>query len=109
MKKLGLTLAAIGFFFATTTQAQETETTTEMQTETTTSVQKDYEKVEVSELPAAVSTALSTDYSGSQVEEAWVKEKEDKRVYKLKLSGQDEAVYADAEGNWIDKDDKDKI
>ncbi len=108
MKKLGLTFAAIGFFFATTTiQAQVTETTTEVQTEVTTAVDKDYEKIEVSELPVAVTTAVSTDYPGNPTEEAWVKEKEDKKVYKLKLTGHEDHVYVDAEGNWIDKDEKD--
>lgn len=108
MKKLGLTFAAIGFFFATTSQAQVTETSTEVQTEVTTSVQNDYEKVEVAELPEAVTTAISTDKAGATTEEAWVKEKEGKKIYKLKLSGQEEHVYIDAEGNWIDKDEKEK-
>lgn len=105
MKKLSLSLAAIGLFFATTSQAQETETTTEVQTEVTTTVEKDYEKIEVSELPEAVSTAITRDYPVSPVEEAWVKEKEDKKIYKLKLTGQEDHVYADADGNWIDKDE----
>lgn len=108
MKKLGLTFAAIGFFFATTTQAQVAETTTEVQTEVRTSVENDYEKVEIAELPQAVATAVSTDYAGATTEEAWVKEKEGKQVYKLKLSGQEEHVYVDAEGNWIEKDKKKK-
>lgn len=109
MKKISLTFAAIGFFFATTVQAQESETTTEIQTEVTTSVENDYEKIEVSELPEAIVTAVSTDHPGIQTEEVWVKEKEGKKVYKLRLAGQENHLYADAEGNWIDKDDKDKV
>lgn len=104
MKKLGLTFAAIGFFFATTTQAQETETTTEVKTEVTTSVENDFEKIEVSELPEAVVNAVSTDFAGSLAEEAWVKEEEGKKVYKLKVNGQEEPLFADAEGNWIDEE-----
>lgn len=109
MKKLGLTFAAIGLLFATTTQAQVPPTSTETQTEERRVEKDDYEKIEVTELPAAVSTAITTDYSEAQTREAWVKEKEDgKRVYKIKLdvNGQEETVYADSEGNWIDKDDK---
>lgn len=110
MKKLGLTFAAIGLFFATTTQAQVPPTSTEVPTEER-AMEKDYEKIEVTELPAAVSTAITTDYSEAQTREAWVKEKEDgKKVYKIKLdvNGQEETVYADEEGNWLDKDDKKK-
>lgn len=107
MKKIGLTFAAIAFFFATSTQAQENGSTTEVQQEVITSVENDYEEIEVSELPVAVTTAVSTDYPGNPAEEAWVKEKEDKTIYKLKLTGHEDHVYVDAEGNWIDKDEKD--
>ena len=112
MKKLGLTFAAIGLFFATTTQAQdveETSTTTEVVTEVSV-VQDDFKKIEVSELPAAVTAAIATDFEGATTTEAYVKEKEGKLVYKIKLdvNGEVKKVYADAEGNWIKKEDKKK-
>lgn len=109
MKKLVLTFAAIGLFF-TGVQAQvaETTTTTEVTTQTVLNVQDDFAKIELVELPAAVTAALSRDYAGVTTQEAWVKEKDGKVVYKLKVNvdGEDKKLYADAEGNWIDKKDK---
>lgn len=110
MKKLGLTFAAIGLFFATTAQAQvysEASTEAEM---TTQQVQDDYVQLEAAELPAAVSTAVTRDYAGATTQEVWMKEKDGKTVYKLKVDvdGTEETLYADAEGNWIEKDEKKK-
>ena len=111
MKKLGLTFAAIGLFFATTTQAQETsEASAEVTTEVAVAAQDEYTKIEVAELPAAVTLAIETDFAGATAKEVWVKEKEGKKVYKIKLdvNGKEKKVYADAEGNWIKKEDKKK-
>lgn len=109
MKKLFLTMGAIGLFF-TSTQAQETETTTTTETEVTTQVatQDDFQQVEVAELPQPVTAAITRDYAGATTSEAWVKEKDGKVVYKIKLdvNGEEKKLYADAEGNWIDKSDK---
>ena len=105
MKKLILSIAAIGLFF--TTQAQvvaETTTTTEV------TVQDEYAQIEVVELPAAVTAAITRDFAGAVTQEAWVKEKDGKVVYKIKLevNGEKQKLYADAEGNWIEKEKKDK-
>lgn len=107
MKKLGLTFAAIGLFFATAVQAQEeTETTPEVTTEVAV-VGDEFEAIDVAELPEAVTSAMSTDYAEASATEAWVKEKGDKQVYKIKLdvNGEEKVVYADAEGNWLKKED----
>jgi len=111
MKKLILSFAAIGLFF-TTTQAQvvsETTTSTEVTT-TEVTVQDDYSQIEVVELPAAVTAAITRDFAGAVTQEAWVKEKDGKVVYKIKLdvNGEKQKLYADAEGNWIEKEKKDK-
>lgn len=109
MKKLGLTFAALGLFFATTTQAQGTSEASEVvSTEVAVASQDEYEKIEVAELPSAVNLAIETDYAGAATKEVWVKEKEGKKVYKIKLdvNGEEKKVYADAEGNWIKKEDK---
>lgn len=115
MKKLILSFAAIGLFF-TATQAQvvsETTTSTEVTTtEVTTEVevQDDFTQIEVVELPAAVTAAITRDFAGAVTQEAWVKEKDGKVVYKIKLdvNGEKQKLYADAEGNWIEKEKKDK-
>lgn len=110
MKKLVLSFAAIGLFF-TTAQAQVAETTTTTETEVTTTVavaEDGFEKIELTELPEAVTTAVTRDFQGATTQEAWAKEKEGKVIYKIKLNvdGEDKKVYADAEGNWIDMKDK---
>lgn len=108
MKKLVLTFAAIGLFFATPAQAQvENETSTEV-TQEIQDQEKEYEQVEVTELPDAVTMAVNRDYPGAVTNEAHVKEKDGKSVYKLKLlvNGEEQKVYVDSEGNWIDKDEK---
>ena len=115
MKKLILSFAAIGLFF-TTTQAQvvaETTTTTEVTTNEVTTeveVQDDFTQIEVVELPAAVTAAITRDFAGAVTQEAWVKEKDGKVVYKIKVevNGEKQKLYADAEGNWIEKEKKDK-
>lgn len=114
MKKLILSFAAIGLFF-TTTQAQvvaETTTTTEVTTTEVTEVevQDDFTQIEVVELPAAVTAAITRDFAGAVTQEAWVKEKDGKVVYKIKVdvNGEKQKLYADAEGNWIEKEKKDK-
>ncbi len=111
MKKLGLTFAAIGLFFATAAQAQDVEATTTTSVVTETAVQTDdFKKVEVSELPEAVTAAIATDFEGATTKEAYVKEKEGNLIYKIKLdvNGVEKKVYADADGNWIKKEDKKK-
>ncbi len=111
MKKLVLTFAAIGLFF-TGVQAQvvESTTTTEVTTETVLSENNGYNKIEVVELPLAVTTAINRDYAAATTQQAWVREKDGKVIYKLKLdvNGENKMLYADAEGNWIDKKDKKK-
>ena len=109
MKKLVLTFSAIGLFF-TGVQAQETETktTTEVTTETVVSENNGYNKIEAAELPLAVTTALTRDFAEATTEEAWVREKDGNVIYKLRINvdGKTKMLYADAEGNWIDKKDK---
>jgi len=112
MKKLGLTLmAAVGMFlFTQNAQAQETESEKMESTEAMEAqeVKDDYKKVDVLALPQAVKDAVMTDMNGAVAEEAWVKEKDGKTVYKLALNteGEKTKAYIDKEGNWIEKEDK---
>lgn len=113
MKKMILTFAAIGMFV--TTQAQVAETSTEVNAQATTEMTEerddDFEQIELTELPAAVNEAITRDFAQASTQEAWMKEKDNKKVYKIKLNvnGEEKKVYADEQGNWIDmKDKKDK-
>lgn len=110
MKKLGLTFAAIGLFFATTVQAQEEAQTAPEVTTEVAAVGGEFEMIEISALPEAVTTAVSTDYAEANTTEAWVKEKDGKQVYKIKLdvNGEEKVVFVDAEGNWLKKEDTQK-
>ncbi|MFZ0491235.1 MAG: hypothetical protein WBV11_06790 [Salegentibacter sp.] len=109
MKKLGLSLIAVAgmFFFSTNVQAQtETETTTDMQT--TTQAQEDWASVDVAALPQTVKDAVMNDYTGATTEKAWSEEESGKTIYKLSLNvnGETKTVYADQDGNWIQKSDE---
>tara|TARA_R100001369_G_C3277717_1_gene161368 strand:+ start:458 stop:799 length:342 start_codon:yes stop_codon:yes gene_type:complete len=113
MKKLGLTLmAAAGMFlFSHNAQAQVEEPEEMEQIESVEEAQEtkdDYKEVDVLALPQAIKDAVMTDMNGAVAEEAWVKEKEGKKVYKLSLNvdGEKKKAYIDAEGNWIEKEEK---
>ncbi|WP_318310611.1 hypothetical protein [Flagellimonas crocea] len=62
----------------------------------------DFEEINVSDLPSAVTTAVETNYPTAKIDKAY---KNDEDQYKLELTledGTSGTVYADAEGNWID-------
>ncbi len=111
MKKLMLSIAAIALLLTFTTQAQVyTNSNSEEPFKEVVETEEDYEKIEVSELPEAVTASITRDFVEATTTEAWVKEKDGKSVYKIKLdlNGEEKKLYADAEGNWIDKEDKKK-
>lgn len=111
MKKLGLTLAAVGLFFITTnTQAQvqgEVESEVSLESEAVLST-NEFEKIEVADLPEAITAAILTEFPDAIATDAFVKEDDEKVIYKVKLDikGQEKKVYLDAQGNWIKKEDK---
>ncbi|HSM63251.1 MAG TPA: hypothetical protein VK833_04865 [Gillisia sp.] len=111
MKKLGLTLAAVGLFFITgNTQAQvvaevEAEVNVESDVELT---GNEFQKIDVAELPEAITAAILTEFPDAIATDAFVKEDDEKVIYKVKLDikGQEKKVYLDAQGNWIKKEVK---
>lgn len=110
MKKICLTaLAATAMFFSVesaTAQVYE-ESSTEQQTQE----KKDMDQIEVSELPNEVRQSVERDFQGASISEAYVKEKDGEKKYKIVLNtvqGETRELYADEQGNWIDKDDKDR-
>lgn len=114
MKKFALGMMTIGaMFFATQNlQAQEEgeveEIEVETEIETEVEVQEEFTSVDVSELPQAVTEALMTDYNEATAAEAWVKTKEGKKVYKLKIdvNGEMKKLFIDEEGKWIEMEYK---
>ena len=72
---------------------------------------EEMKKIEVQELPAEVQQSVERDFQGATVSEAYMKEKEGKIEYKLVLTtaeGETKELFADANGNWIDKKEKDQ-
>ncbi|WP_424492482.1 hypothetical protein [Salinimicrobium sp. GXAS 041] len=108
MKKICLTaVAATAMLFSVqnaTAQVYEegTETTQETQKE-------EMEQIEVAELPDEIQQSVERDFQGATVSEAYFKEKDGEKKYKIVLTtlqGETKELYADAQGNWIDKKDK---
>jgi hypothetical protein len=111
MKKICLTVVAASamLFSAQTVSAQEVPQV-EVDATVEQRMQDDFRQIEIAELPAEVQQAVERDYSGAVIAEAHVKEHEGEQKFKLKLTtaeGEDKELYADAQGNWIDKDKKD--
>ncbi|NJW52989.1 hypothetical protein [Salinimicrobium oceani] len=112
MKKICLTvLAASALIFSTqTVSAQEVaQANVEVEETVTQRVQDDFRQIEIEELPAEVQQAVERDFAGATIAEAHVKEHEGEQKFKLKVTtaeGEEKELYADAQGNWIDKEKK---
>ncbi|TDQ33178.1 hypothetical protein [Zeaxanthinibacter enoshimensis] len=102
MKKILLiTVMSLG---SLTAFAQETEAEINVDTEVaaTAETQDDFSAIELSEVPAAITEALSRDYPDAEINNAFVNEEEQ---YKLEVTledGNTAELYADSEGNWLD-------
>ena len=110
MKKMFLTMvAAAAMVLTTQTATAQVEGENKTAPEQEMQQKHDFEKIEVADLPAEVQQAVERDFQGSTVAEAYVKEKDGEKKYKVVLSttdGQSKELYADAQGNWIEKDKK---
>ena len=66
-------------------------------------VQEEYKEIKTDSLPQAVKDALAADFQTATLDKASVNDKEE---YKLEITvdGAASIVYADKEGNWIEKE-----
>lgn len=99
MKKLFF--AAVLSLGSLTAFAQEGEDVTGQATEVAVA-QDDFSAIESSELPEAVTNAVSTNYPSATISKAYVNQKEQ---YKLEVTLEDGTtgtLYADKDGNWIE-------
>lgn len=66
-------------------------------------VQDDYKEIKTTALPQAVKDALVADFQTATLDKAYVNHKQE---YKLEITvdGAASTVYADKDGNWIEKD-----
>ena len=113
MKKICLTVLAASamLFSAQNLSAQEVDPTKEVEETVVQRAQEEFTKIEVQELPAEVQQAVERDFAGATIAEAYVKDHEGTQKFKLKVStaeGEDKELYADAEGNWIEKEQKEE-
>lgn len=112
MKKICFTvLAASALLFSTQTVSAQEVPQVEVEATVEQHMQEDFRQIEIQELPAEVQQAVERDFTGAVIAEAHVKEYEGEQKFKLKITtadGEDKELYADAQGNWIDKSEKDK-
>lgn len=112
MKKICLTVVAASamIFSAQNLSAQEVAQV-EVEETVVQRAQDDFRQIEITELPAEVQQAVERDYAAAVIAEAYVKEHEGEQKFKLKVNtadGEEKELYADAQGNWIDKEKKDE-
>lgn len=99
MKKLILVVMAFGTL---TAFAQDVETAVDEVTTEVVASQDEFSEIEASELPAAVTDAVATNYPSATIDKAYTNEA---GQFKLEVSledGTNGTLYADAEGNWIE-------
>lgn len=98
MKKLILTTAIfLGSMsaFSATLAVQNTQNQSAL-------VQEEYTEVQEDAVPQAVKTAMETAYPGAVLHKAYINTKKEYKL-EIKVGDQNATVYADAEGNWINK------
>ena len=108
MKKICLTVVAAGamLFSAQNLSAQEVAQV-EVEETVVQRAENGFVQIDIDEVPTEVREALERDYAGATISEAFVKEHEGEQKFKLKVKtaeGEDKELYADAEGNWIEKE-----
>lgn len=110
MKKTFLTtVTALALIFSVNIASAQVDGAIAENQQEMTQQQDDFQQIETNQLPAAVQQAVEQAHQGSQISEAYLKEKDGQTKYKLVLTtqdGQSQEVFSDAEGNLKDKDDK---
>lgn len=111
MKRIFFTAAIAGVMFFTvgTANAQVYENS-ESETPFVEEQQTVYTQIKEQDLPQEVRQALEKDYEGATLSEVYSAEKDGVVTYKLVLStpeGEAKDLFADAQGNWVQKVDSD--
>ena len=99
-----LMFAAVLSLGTMTAFAQEQETTVEeVATEQVEATQDDYTEIAAEEVPAAITEALEAAHPGATISKAFMNEEAEYKLEVAKEDGETAELYADAEGNWIEK------
>ena len=88
MKKLLVAVALVLGLGSSVAFAQEVSNTPAVETQTQ-APQDEYTKIEVKDLPEAVTQAIAKSYEDDTIKEAYVAEKETGKVYKVILTTKD--------------------
>lgn len=64
-------------------------------------LQQTFKAISVDEVPEAVLKALADDYPEWKLSQAYVNEKQEYKLEVIKNSGEQAALYADKDGNWL--------
>ncbi len=99
MKNFGIVAAIAALVFTTSITAQEEVQTTE--TAEVVATVGTYEPIEISAIPETVATAVTTDFAGATIAEAY-KDEEDNYKLVLTVGEESKTVYANASGEWIE-------
>ena len=99
-----LMFAAVLSLGTMTAFAQKEETTVEeVATEQVEATQDDYTEIAAEEVPAAITEALEAAHPGATISKAFMNEEAEYKLEVAKEDGETAELYADAEGNWIEK------
>lgn len=98
MKKLLFTFIALFSFGVTANYAVDSK---ELVIQTT---QDTFKKIEIKDLPTAITDLVKNEYESNTIDEAFIKEEQGKKVYKLVLKGKDGniTILCNEEGKLIE-------
>lgn len=99
-----LMIAAVLSLGTMTAFAQEEETAVEeVVTEQVEAAQDGFNEIAAEEVPAAITEALEAAHPGATISKAFMNEEAQYKLEVAKEDGETAELYADAEGNWIEK------
>ncbi|MBT9186626.1 MULTISPECIES: hypothetical protein [Zobellia] len=98
-----LMFAAVLSLGTMTAFAQEEETVVEEVATEVVESQDAYAEIAAEEVPAAISEALEAAHPGATISKAYMNEEAEYKLEVAKEDGETAELYADAEGNWIEK------
>ncbi len=102
MKKLFL-VAALSLGTMTAFAQDDNTAVNEEATAQTAQAQDGFSEIAASDLPEAVTEAVKNDYPGLEITKAFKNEENQYKLVVAKEDGATAELYADAEGNWIEK------
>lgn len=104
MKKLVLTVTLAVLTSGVSVYALESNNNNNSNEIIMTVVNDEFKEIAIKDLPAAVSEAISKDFSSGTVIKAYVNASEQYKI-EIKVDEKETVVYADKKGNWLKEKD----